>query len=233
MSTPRFLADLAGTLLSRFKVGKGTAGLYWKVVSGGWFARNAADSADAPVTASRLSASGDSIDLNSDATEAGADWMLTLSRPPTGMTADLELKLPPEDGSPGDYLGTDGAGNLAFYAIPGGATNILGIDETDIVHGDSSPVAMFTKPAGALIPLITVHVDTAFNGTNPTLSIGPSGTPSKYVGTTDVDLKTVGQYEINPGVPLDAGSEAILATYSSDGSSAGALRIITQYGVPN
>lgn len=46
------------------------------------------------VTAALLSATGNDIVLNSDATSAGADWKATIRRPSSGMAADAILTLP-------------------------------------------------------------------------------------------------------------------------------------------
>jgi len=233
MANPLFPSDLGGTLLNYLKVGYRAAASRLKYVTGGFVIRNAGDSADAALTASKLSASGDDIEWNSDAAGTGDDWKQTLSRPATGMTADLQLFLPPVDGSPGDYLGTDGAGQLAFIPLPGGSTNVPGVDNTALAFGSTSTLAMFTKPANGRLPLILVNVKTAFNGTNPTVSIGVTGTLSKYAGTDDIDLTTVGIYAIYPDEDVTVGTEAIIATYAADSSSAGAAIIETTYVVPN
>jgi hypothetical protein len=106
------------------------------------------------------------------------------------------------------------------------------VDETALAFGDASPVAMFTKPVDSAITKVQVIVTTLFNGTAPTLSIGIVGTTSKYVATTEVDLKTVGIYEITPDVGVVAGTEALIATYSADSSSAGAATLRVFYSDP-
>jgi len=62
------------------------------------------------------------------------------------------------------------------------------------------------------------------------LSIGVSGTASKYMATSDVDLKTVGTYQVHPGL-VAQGAEALIATLNPDTSAAGAarFRFITQH----
>ena len=51
------------------------------------------------------------------------------------------------------------------------------------------------------------------------------------MGTGDLDLKTVGVYEITPGKTAQ-GVEALIATYSASSSSAGAARILVEYSTP-
>lgn len=52
-----------------------------------------------PASVTTLSATADSLVLNSDATEAAADWRYTVQRPAAGMTADATLTLPATSGT--------------------------------------------------------------------------------------------------------------------------------------
>jgi hypothetical protein len=226
-----FPANLAGTALTKFAVGLKTARIYLKAISGGFSIRNSDDSADAELTASRVKVSGNSIDLNSDAAGSAADWKLTLSRPSSGMSADVEFVLPAADGSPNQAVVTDGDGNLSFADV-GTAASALKFDSTSVAFGTSSPVTMFSTGASDVIDHIDIIVDTAFNGTAPTLTVGISGTTAKYSGTGDCDLKTAGIYTIYPGLSAQ-GAEALIITYSADSSSAGAARVIVHYGAPS
>ena len=232
MAAPRFLSDLAGTALSYLRIGLTTAGVRLKAVTGGLVARDSTDSADAPITGSQLRASGDSIEINSDAAGSSADWKYTLQRPATGMTAAVTLTLPVDDGSPGQVMQTDGAGGLSFVTPSAGSANGVLQDDSALAFGDASPKALFTKPTNSSVPMIRVVVTTPFNGTAPLLSIGITGTTSKYMGTTEVNLKEVGVYEVFPGVAVEALAENLIATYAADSSSAGAARIEIHYVQP-
>lgn len=234
MAIPRIISDLAGTARTALQIGLTSAAALLKSVTGGIVIRDKGDSADAPLTASELRASGDKIKINSDAAGSGADWELSLERPATGMTGAVAFVFPPDEGSPGQVATTDGSGNVTWQTPAAGSSNGLLYDTTTLVYGDSSPLAMFTKPASGSVPLIKVRIVTPFNGTAPTLSIGVAGTTSKYVATGQVDLKaTAGTtFDIDPGLPLD-GSEALVATYNADSSSAGEAEILTFYGQPN
>ena len=221
-------SDLLGTTKAYFKLG--LAGVRLKNDSGNLAIRNTDDSADAALTASKVNVSGQSIDINSDAAGSGADWKYTLAAPASGMTAAVTLTLPTDDGSPSQAMVTDGSGNLSWASV--GDTALCDkVDTTSLAFGSSSPVTMFSTGASDVINRIEVIVDTAFNGTAPTLSIGVSGTTSKYMGTGDVDLKTAGVYEVHPGQDAQ-GAEALIATYSADSSSAGAARIQVYYATP-
>lgn len=220
-------SDLFGTLKDSFRLG--LAGVRLKNSSGNLLVRNTGDSADAQVTASKLNMSGDVLDINSDAAGSGADWRYTLQRPSSGMTAAVTLTLPVDDGSPNQVLQTDGSGALS-WASAGSTASSDKVDTTTLAFGTSSPLALFTTGGSDIITKIQIIVDTAFNGT-PSVSIGVSGTVSKYMAATEVDLATVGVYEVHPGLTAQ-GAEALIATYSAGGASQGSARILVWTATP-
>lgn len=222
--------DLIGTTKAYFKIG--LSGVRLKDSSGNLAVRNSADSADAQITASKVNVSGDVVDLNSDAAGAGADWKYTLQRPSTGMAAAVTLTLPPDDGSPSQVLSTDGSGALSWVSAASTADK-RSVDTTTLAFGATSPVAMFTLPANAVVETVRVIVDTAFNGA-PTMSVGITGTTSKYMGSGDVDLKGTAKdrYETHPGETASGGTEALIITYAAGGASAGSARVEVEYVVP-
>jgi hypothetical protein len=224
------ISDIIGTTKAFFKIG-GTSGVRLKNNSGNLQVRNPGDSADAEITASKVNVSGNSIDINSDAAGAGADWKLTLQRPSSGMSADVVLTLPPDDGTPGQVLGTDGSGNLTF--VTAGDTSLaVKMDTTSLAFNDASPVSLFNIGANDIIDHIDVVIDTPFDG-SPALSIGIVGTTSKYAGTTDIDLTEAAGtvFQVHPGKDAQ-GAESLIATYADGGATAGAARIIVYYGEP-
>jgi hypothetical protein len=223
--------NFIGTTYTKFQLGVG--GLFIKSVSSKIRARNAADNADMPLVGSVIAASGNSMELNEDAAGSGADWKYTLSRPPTGMTAAVELVLPPDDGSPGQVPQTDGNGVLSWLTVDAGSNKTI-VDTTSIAFGTTSPLSLFTLPVNAVVMFVKVIIDTAFNGT-PSLSVGISGTTSKYSGTTDVDLTAAAEtvFEISPGLASVGTTEALIATYAAGSASAGAARILIEYVIPS
>lgn len=221
-------SDLLGTTKSYFKIG--LTGVRLKNSAGNLLVRNTGDSADSEITASKVNVSGESLVINSDSAGAGADWKVTLSRSASGMTADLALTLPVEDGTANQVLQTDGSGVLS-WASAGSTASSDKVDTTSLAFGTASPLAMFTTGAADIINSIQVVVDTAFNGT-PTMSVGISGTTSKYASTTDIDLTATGVYEIHPGL-VAGGAEALITTYSAGGASAGAARILVYFATPS
>lgn len=220
--------DLIATSKSFLKLG--IAGVRLKNSFGNLVIRNTGDSADAELTASKVNVTGDSLVINSDSAGSGADFKITLARPASGMTADVALTLPVDDGTSGQVLGTDGSGVLSW--VSASSTSMCDkVNDTSIAFGTASPVALMTTGANDILSKVQVIVDTPFNGTAPVISIGIVGTTSKYSATTDVDLKTAGVYEINPGLPA-AGVESLIATYVADGSSSGAARVLVFYATP-
>lgn len=227
-------SDLIGTLSSKFKLGIG--GPQLKNNSGTIEARTSADDAYAAIAALLLKVYGNDVVLNAGASESGADWKFTMSRPSTGMTQDLQVIWPSAAPSNGQQLvvsSYSGGVITLGYASSDGNANAVILESTPLAFGSSSPLSMFTLPANAVVRKVAVVVDTSFNGT-PSLSVGISGTTSKYMGSTQVDLTAAGGtvFEVDPGLAADASSEALIATYSASGASAGAARILVEYGVP-
>jgi hypothetical protein len=226
--------DAIGTQLNSFLVGLGTTGLRIKNVSGGLVARNKADTSDAVITGSQVRASGDSILINSDALSTGSDWAFQLSRNPA-QTAALEVQAPPSKGTDGYFLrqkpGTSaGILELELAAPVSGAPTI---DTTNLAFGTTSPLALFTLPANAIVNKVEIVIDTPFNNT-PSLSIGITGTTSKYASATQIDLTegATTSFEITPNVAANASAENLIATYTAGGATAGAARILVTYSVP-
>lgn len=223
--------NIVGTTSTFFKIG--LSGVRLKDSSGNLLVRNAGDTADATVTTSKLNVSGDTIDLNSDAAGSGADYKYTLQRPTVGMTSAVTLTLPTDDGTPGQVIQTDGNGALS-WASAGDTSLAVKTDTTTLAFGTVSPAAMFTKPANAIVHQIDFVIDTSFNGTAPTVSVGIAGTTSKYAGIGDVNLKGVSGdvYTIFPGVHAVGNTEALILSYSADSSTAGSARVLVYYSIP-
>jgi hypothetical protein len=223
-------SDILGTIGASFRLGIGSTAALIKSVSSGLVVRNALDSADAPITASTINVSGDSLTLNSDGS-TGADRAISIARPTTGMTAGWTLTLPTNQGTANYVLQTDGTGATSWVANSG-ATNQATVDTTALAFGATSPLAMFTLPANAVVLAVRFYVDIAFTGgTAPTASVGIAGNTSKYAAANPLDV--VGMFEYFPTIPPVVTTEALIITYVSGGSSAGAARIQVDYAIPS
>lgn len=223
--------DLKGTSQSTFQISKGGARL--KNAAGVIQSRNSDDNAYADLLAQILKANSNTLQLNANAAGAGADWLMSIVRPVAGMTAAVVYTLPAVPTN-GYILSTDAGGNLTWVAPATAPTGTVTKDTTSIAFGASSPVAMFTLPANAVVENVQVIVDTAFDGT-PTLEIGISGTTDKYMAAADVDLTSGAgdRWESNPNEVPVGGTEAIIATYAAGGATVGAARMIVTYSNPN
>jgi len=225
--------DIKGTSQGTFQLGKGGP----RISRSGNFvyARNAGDTAFADFFAESLYANGEFIVINQDATESGSDYKVVITRPASGMSANVTLTLPPNAGTSGYVLQTDGTGVLSWVAqsTPPSITSKITVDTTTLAFGASSPVSMFTLPANAVVHRVQVIVDTAFNGT-PSLQIGISGQTDKYMATTEVDLTSGNgdRWESNPNHAAVGSTEAIIATYSAGGASIGSARLLVEYSIP-
>lgn len=233
--TGKFL-DLLGTLRSSIQLGLGGARL--KNNGGVVEARNAADSAYAAIAALLVKTYGDDFELNSGATSTGASWKYTLRRPSTGMTHDLTVVFPSGDPAAGQALTVASfASNiitLQWTTIAAGNDKVV-VDTTTIAFGAGATTAMLTLPQNAVVRLVKVIIDTAFNGA-PTLSVGISGTTSKYLASTQVDLTAAAGtvFEVDPAVAANTGStEALIATYAAGAATVGSARIEVEYCIPS
>jgi hypothetical protein len=193
-----------------------------------------ATTASSAVTASQFNATSNTgLVINSGAAESGASWKFTLSRPAAGMTADTPWVVPVNNGSPGNVLMTDGAGNLSWANSAAGATDVT--HSTALAFNSTTPVMMFTLPANAVILEVEIVVDTAFDGSGPTpsVSIGIGGNLSKYMGSNDSDLTTAAGWAVFPNLPPDGSSEALQATFTAGGgATVGSARILVSYCIP-
>jgi hypothetical protein len=212
MATPRYLSDLAGTLWASFRVGLNRL----VSASGVITARNAADSANVDIAAAA-------------ARLVNADGKKTTLSSATGLAADVAFKLPAADGATNQAMATDGSGNLSFITVATGANAVKSEDQL-IAFGSTSPVAIVVLPAGATIQKVTVEVETAFDGT-PSLSVGVAGTPSKYMGATDMDLSTVAIFQVEPMIE-EVGSVTPIVTYAAGSASVGSARVTVQWVLP-
>jgi hypothetical protein len=227
--------DLLGTTLASFQISIG--GPRAKNISGDIAARNAADSAYAAVRALLFKTFGNDFELNSGAAGSGADWKFTISRPSTGMTHNLQVIFPSADPAAGQALTvTSLVGDvitLGYTTIAAGTDKIV-VDTTTVAFGSSSPIAMFTKPANAEILVVETIIDTSFDGT-PTLSMGISGTTSKYMPTSALDLTAAAKtrFKFHPNEPAVGTTEALILTYSAGSATVGAAHVLTHYVIPS
>ena len=226
------VADLTGTSQVTYQIGLN--GPKVKNASGTVEIRNAADAAYADIVAEILRAASNQLILNNDAAGAGADWLMTIERPSTGQTEALTLRLPGPTPSPGQVLSVaTAAGGLVTleWVTSSSASNALKADTTSLAFGSGATVAMFSLPAAAIVRDIFCIVDTAFDGT-PTASVGISGSASKYMPATSLDLTDAGSYSWHPNLTAQ-GAESLEIAYAAGGATVGAARFLVYYTEPS
>ena len=113
--------------------------------------------------------------------------------------------------------------------------------EYTLLSGSPANINIGKISTGRRITLITVEVDTVFNGTPPTLSIGYSViNPTNPVSVADglmpvglIDLTVTGTYttstDILFGTDTPEGDVEITATYSKTNTNTGSAKIIVSY----
>lgn len=212
--TNRIISDLIGTMQSFFKIGT----LRLKNNTNVLEVKNSGDTGFLPISASTAK-------LNNGSGTA------TLQSASSGT---LTFTLPGEVGSTNQVLTTDGNTGVLSWSTVAVANNQVLAQTENIVFGSSTPVTMFTPPDNSVIQKIVVDVDTAFDATGgPNLSVGVSGTTSKYMGATDSDLATVGIYEVQPMIQESTSNSPVIITYSAGtGGSAGSAFVTVFYANP-
>lgn len=158
----------------------------------------------------------------------GFDVTLTTSGT---QAADWTLTLPPDDGTPGQVLSTDGTGVTTW--ISAGNTDLAWkVDTTSFAFGSGSTITAFTLPANAVIDRVSVIVDTAFD-TAATLSVGVNGgSASKYFGSGDANLQVIGRYDVLNESEAVGTTEALELYYSAASATAGDGRVLITYAIP-
>jgi hypothetical protein len=213
-----FISDLKGTATGFIKLALN--GVRLKNDNGNLVVRNSADSADAQITTSKITVTGNELTIGSAET-------ITITRPDTGMSGNYSLTLPVNGGNSGDVLSTDGTGVLEWIAPSSSPSNAV-YSTTTVAFDSSSPVTLFTLPANATMLMVRVVVDTAFDET-PSLTIGISGNTDKYLSSSQIDLNAVDSYDVIPSVVPNVASESVIATYTANSATVGSARIIMGY----
>lgn len=135
-------------------------------------------------------------------------------------------------GSSGYVLTTDGSGTLS-WTDPTAPAGLMKVDSTSLVFNSGATVSAFTLPINAIVDTVSIIVDTAFNGTSPTVTVGLNGgSTTVYAESGDSDLKTTGRYDIPSQVAPVGTTGGIELYYTASGSTAGAGRVVITYSTP-
>ena len=99
--------------------------------------------------------------------------------------------------------------------------------EINFAYGDASPLALYTIPTSPAKTCwaVALAIDTPFNGTSPSLTIGDVGDADRLMAATQNDPTTAGTYTTNPAHVYAAGSVITLTIVPGAGASAGSGKI--------
>lgn len=205
-----------GTQVGSFLLG--FLGVRLKNSSGNLQVRNNGDTGFADVQAKDVTVSNNST---------GFDVTLTTSG---SQAADYTLTLPPNTGSTGQVLATNGSGVLSWVSAASTDANWK-VETTTVNFGSGATISAFTLPANAIIDKVMCIVDTAFDGT-PTLSVGDSGNNSKFMGAGDNLLTLADRFDVYSQEPASGSPINVEIYYSAGGATAGSARVLCTYAVP-
>lgn len=222
------ILDVLGTNLSSFLISIG--GVRLKNSSGNLLVRNSGDTADAQITASKLNNTGNTVAI-------GSTNVLNLQQN-ASQSGNLTVIYPSAKATDGQVLaqkaGTS-TGVIEFEFVSSANTAAcIATDTTSLAFGSSATVSMFNLPANAVVQAVRVIVDTIFNGT-PSISVGISGSTSKYMASSQVDLKDAAGakiYESLPALTASGSAEALIISYSAGSATTGAARVEVDYAIP-
>jgi hypothetical protein len=180
----------------------------------------------------QLNVTGNSFNLNSDATSAGFDWVMTFSRPTAGMSANVNYTFPAAPIN-GYFLTTDGAGNLSWATISTpSVTEKVSVDYAPLTSSTpTGPSTIFSLPANSIVLKVEVLVDSAFDGA-PTVNI--SGSLSGILmGTAFSDLsENQTKFVVEPLALAQLSSQDITFNFNAGGATVGAARILVHHVIP-
>lgn len=187
------LSRLKRTMQSIFRIGN----IQVKDSSGVVQMRNSDDTAYADTAINKLRVQG------TNATEA------VVLNAPAALGASPTFVLPGTDGASGQFLQTDGGGNLSFADAQANA-NLFQFE--NFTETTSSPLAIFTPPDNATIISVFIEITSAAAAAGGTLSVGTGTDPDAYMQTDENDTTEVAVYKVHPLVELGVGPDPVILT---------------------
>lgn len=108
------------------------------------------------------------------------------------------------------------------------ATNVDRTFRTTFIFSDSSPIAIGTLPAGAIVTLARISTPIVFDGT-ATASVGWAGDTTAIFNAYDL---TSGSGGISMEIVANGGGEDLIITYAAGGAAQGSAIVTITYSVP-
>lgn len=96
-------------------------------------------------------------------------------------------------------------------------------------YGDASPAFLYNLITGKTLLRVSITITSIFDGTNPNLTIGITGTPDLFFNSSQIDLKTQGTYETNPSFTnsVDTGINLYITPDGDTNNGAGFILLYT------
>ena len=104
------------------------------------------------------------------------------------------------------------------YIYVDGSMTTATVFEMHFAYGDATPQPIFSLLSGAVIAEVNVWMLEIFDGVNPAITIGKTGTPDDLMKTSEVDPAFLSSYETRPGKEYNPGETVNL--YITPGAGA-------------
>jgi len=145
----------------------------------------------------------------------------------TGGAGDFTFVLPNDAGAAGNFLSTDGAGNLSWIDADAGCI------KTYVLNYDGSATKeLIAAASNRYIDKVQIKVTTAFDATGVLVDIGQTGSVDLYVDQTEVDLTTLGTYIIDVAHFESASKDALLTFTAGSGGTVGVAQVTLFCSIP-
>lgn len=129
------------------------------------------------------------------------------------------------------YAWDSGTSSWIFIGAADAETRNLKTYRLNLVFNSSGTVNIGSAlPTNATVSKVLVSVTQAFNGTSPTVTFGVAGKTSELGAASESDLTATGIYVIDC-FKTYASNEQVIATYTSNSSTAGAASIEVHYSI--
>ena len=114
------------------------------------------------------------------------------------------------------------AGNWEQTGTGSGSPSIA---EIAFSYGDATPRTIYTTTGTQRVWQVALSIDTPFNGTSPSLTIGDAGDADRLMAASQNNPKTSDVYSTNPAYEYTTGTAITLTIVPGAGASAGSGKI--------
>ncbi len=100
--------------------------------------------------------------------------------------------------------------------------------EVPFSFGDATPLGLAIAPAGKIIECVTIYLNVAFDGENPTLQIGDAEQLDALMSTAEVNPTEAATYQTTPGFAYEDDTEILLSIDPGLGASQGSGLVVIE-----